>query len=801
MVESSKLLDYCDVFLANACRCRPPQGGDITQKHIRTCRPFLQIDVEDLQKHYREVILVGLGAKACYSIAKLTSLNTALKQQGSMATMFTMQGGPNNYPRMFFTYHPAMLHPMRQPAKVRAVEAHFVLLRRYLEGNFIPNDIEINPELGLPIPIYLPTRVACDIETYGILRGKEQTVFNPIKSKYIDGIDFDKQVVTVNFTWRSLSNELRTAEYVFSDPKHRRIIQDWFRTLSKRHHIVVGQNVKFDLEYLATSDKVLRYWIDPRRLRVDDTMILAFLLYEQQPEKGLKELATLYGISDYSDMKVSGKSGNAKSPWDKELHRYNCMDGATTHVLYFELLRRIAEKYGDKSEKLSNVCADVRNMIIWDTFDLEMNGSSLDISKLKVFHDKELARCKELLEITEVGHELKLAGKGSDKPLREFMLECLGEADLLGDPRVEWTPKMGGVSIGVENVNLLKKNLPEGEHLTIISYFQEYKERSKIVSTYTRPLLEKPRQGIVTRSGNIGMVYPSWYPIPSYFERGKNEADIKGQMQGRFSCSKPARLTEPRSIRDCSISRWKGGTLAEYDVSQDHLRMAAILSGDPLLMDAYLNPTESIHTRTAVSLFPDADPIDPNWKKTDKYQVGKDLNFLVLFKGGPGGFQSLVLKESGIEIPIDFCDFAIKTWYRDHPVYKEWQDSMIDLAAKQGYLVLPTGWSRTFALGPQGIANYTNEVCNFLHQGPCAQITQSAQYQILCNLRRYHLKTVVPLQIYDSVFTDQYPGEEKDVDEIVGEAMTHPPLLKVFEDWTGRSVPWIWEKKTYDTIS
>ena len=569
IIETTGLQKLCDVFLSNACRCKPPQDGSISQSQIRICRTLLQIDVEDLQAHYKEVILVGLGAKAAYSIAKLSSLNKALKQQGSMATMFTMQGGPNVHPRMFFTYHPAMLHPMRQPAKVRAVESHFTLLRRYLKGEFIPNDMVINPELGIPVPIWLPTHVACDIETYGILAGNEQTVFNPIKSKYVDGFDFDEQVVTVNFTWRSLSNELRTAVYVVKDRRHMRIIREWFKQLSRGYHVLVGQNIKFDLEFLTCSDKELRYWIDPRRLRVDDTMILSFLLYEQQPEKGLKELAILHGISDYGKEKVTGKSGNAKSPWDKNLHHYNCLDGATTLVLYFELLRRIAKKYGDKSEKLSKVCADVRNMIIWDTFDLDLNGSSLDIKKVTKFHNKQKNLCTRIFDRAEK-KGLKLGGKGSDKPLREFMLGCLDEAGLLDDPQVEWTKKMGGVSIGVENVKLLKKNSFATSKKNLIALFQGYKEHSKLVTTYTKPLLEDSRKGIVTRSDNIGMVYPSWYPIPSYFERGKKEAETKGQIQGRFSCTKPARLTEPHSIRDCSISRWKGGTIAEWDVSQDH---------------------------------------------------------------------------------------------------------------------------------------------------------------------------------------------------------------------------------------
>ena len=796
-VWASKLDEFCDVYAANACRCRHPQGGDISQAQVRACRDHLFEDIWKLFRKYDEIIIFAIGAKAVYSVTNCSSLKESFKSQGQ--TILFQDEGMQKKIRVFSTYHLVNLNPMKKPALVRAVEAHFVLLRRYLEGKFIPNETIEEPELGIPVPKNLPRVVSCDIETYGILEGVEQTVFNPIKSKYIDGVDFKDQVVCVNFSWRDFDGQIHSAEYVFSDPNHLQIIRQWFQEICRRKITLTGQNIKFDLMYLASTDTELRYWIDPRRLTVDDTLILSFLLYEQQPEKGLKELSMLFGISDYSKMKVTGKSGIAKSCWDKELHKYNGVDGVTTLKLREEMLRRMADRYGADSEKLSEECAWMRNAIVWDTFDLDMNGSSLNISKLEKFHTEEQGHCQYLLEYTEAWHGIKLAGKGSDKPLRSFFLECIEEADLLGDSRVTYTDKTKNISIGVENANLLKKHLPKGESLDIISNFQEYKERSKIVNTYTRPLLENPRRGIVRRMGNVGMVYPSWYPIPSYFERGGSSDDkVGGQTQGRFSCKKPARQTEPHSIRDCSTSRWNGGKLAEYDYNQDHIRMAALLSGDPLLMDIYLNPTgRSVHTETAVTIFPDADPTDPGWKKTDMYQVGKDLNFLVLFKGGPGGFQSLVLKESGIEITLEFCAHAIKTWYEIHPVYKEWQDGLIDLAAKQGYLVLPTGWSRTFGLGPSGVANYTGEICNFMHQTPCAQLLQSAHYQIIQEFRDLHLKTLICLQIYDAVFADIYPGEEAVVDEIIIRNMEHAPVLDIFYEWVDRYVPWVVEKKEY----
>ena len=800
-IGAARLRDYCDVYLANACRCRHPQGGDVSQGQVRACRNYLDEDIRTLSEVYKEVILFAIGAKGAYSVTNCSSLKETFKKQGSLsifspdvANLLKGKWGI----RVFSTFHLAMLHPMRKPALVRAVEAHFVLLRRYLEGKFIPNEDIEEPELGIPVPKELPCVVSCDIETYGILEGKEQTVFNPVKSKYIDGVDFVDQVVCVNFSWRNYDGKMHSAEYVFSNPKHLRIIRQWFQEISRRKITLVGQNFKFDLMFLASADTELRYWIDPRRLKVDDTLILSFLLYEQQPEKGLKELSMLMGISDYSKMKVTGKSGNVKSPWDKELHKYNGVDGVTTLKLREELLARIAERYGADSEKLSDECVWMRNAIVWDTFDLDLNGSALDIEKLTKFHNEENARCQELLADTEREYGIKLAGKGSDKPLRSFFLECVELTDLAGDSRVTYTEKTKNISIGVENANLLKKHLPMGEHLQIVSNFQEYKERSKIVNTYTKPLLFKPRSGIVTRSKGHGMVYPSWYPIPSYFERGgSSDAKVGGQTQGRFSCKQPARQTEPPSIRDCSTSRWDGGNLVEYDYNQDHLRMAALLSGDPPLMEVYSKEGESVHLKTAAVIFPDIFCPDFKEKYPKEYTATKSLNFLVIFKGGAEALQSLVLRDTGVELDISFCVKAIRMWYDKHPVYKKWQDSIIDLAAKQGYLVLPTGWSRTFGLGPSGVANYTNEICNFMHQTPCAQLLQAAHYQIIHEFRDLHLKTLICLQIYDALFADIYPGEEEVVDEIIIRNMERNTVLDIFYKWTGRYVPWTVEKKRY----
>lgn len=802
LIAASKLTEYCDIYLANACRCNPPQGANETQYQIRQCRRFLVEDLNLIRSQYDEVIIFALGAKACYSVANISSLSEGFKRQG-MNTTLALDGEPT--PRVFFTNHPAILHPTRQPAKIHAVEAHFNLLLRYLQGNFIPNKVAVSPIVGLRVPSYISPRLAIDIETYGILAGKEQTVFNPHKSKYIDGIDYPDQIVTISFAWRDSAGDLLTALYRWDNPGDRKIVCQWFRRISGGHHILTGQNIGFDLSYLiASGDKELQYWIQPDKLIIDDTLILSFLHYEQRPEKALKELSVLFGISDYSQMKVTGKSGNAKSSRDKNLHLYNALDGATTLVLAEELVKMITDKYGKDSPKLSSTCLTMRNMVLWDIIELNLNGSSLDWEKLEALHSAEETRCKEIKHYCESVYDLKVSGKGSDAPLREFMDNCIAASGLLGDERVEWTKETRKISIGIENINLVAEHLPESESekREAILLLKEYKERSKIVSTYTRPMLTQPRKGIVWKRDNIGMVFPSWFPVPLYNQRGgAADEKQKGQIQGRFSCSKPARLTEPQSIRSFSVSRWSNGKLVEYDVNQDHLRMAALLSGDAGLMEAYSSPSESIHTRTARLICPDVNPDSfpskKEWKNTKEYALGKTLNFLILFKGGAAAFQRTAMHDAGIEISLDFCKNAISNWYMGHPIYQNWQEEQIRLASKWGYLVLPTGWSRTFGPAGTDLSAWEGEVLNFLHQCPCAQITQSAQYQIQTTLRRNYLHSKVCLEIYDAIFVDVFEGEEETVDEIVKDAMTHPPVLAVFEKWVGRTIPWLYEKKEY----
>jgi DNA polymerase-1 len=105
---------------------------------------------------------------------------------------------------------------------------------------------------------------------------------------------------------------------------------------------------------------------------------------------------------------------------------------------------------------------------------------------------------------------------------------------------------------------------------------RQYRAASKLVTSYGRKLLDH-----VSPDGRI---YPSWRQI--------------GAASGRMSCSDPNLQQLPRGQYRRCIVALPGRVLVDADYSQIELRIAARISGDPALLEAYRRG-EDLHTRTA----------------------------------------------------------------------------------------------------------------------------------------------------------------------------------------------------------
>ncbi|KKN66023.1 hypothetical protein LCGC14_0476150 [marine sediment metagenome] len=783
LIAASKLGDLCDIYLSNACRCYRPQSISMTQGYTNKCRPYLQKDIEILQRQYKNVVLFACGGPATYSISKIKTLALAFRNQGIDSKLFGDEGIP-----CFFTNHPAILHPSRKPALIGAIEAHFNLVRRYLTGDIVPQKVKVEPLSPMYPPLELPDRISLDIETYGILKGVEQTVFNPVKSKYIDGIEFGKQIETVSIGLWDGDGSLITYLFQFGRRDHRAKLVAWLERVSQQGKTIVGQNIKFDVLYLIHNCPLCAYWLAPNRMKLDDTLLLGFLLYDQSPEKGLKEIAVLRGYGGYEDCAITAKHGTASGPTDPDLHYYNCLDAGMTLLLDRDCREDIGHKYGKNTPKLNAECAALRNAIIWDTVELEKNGCCLDTAKLSKLKDDSQTVC-DLLQKELKKSGVIVAGEGSEKSLREFVWKAADECGLLGDKRLGYTKSDKKICIDKGNIALLQQYLIEGALAATLKNITKFKATRDIISRYAKPLQTKPRKGIVmSPCRGRGIVYPSWYPIPSYHSRGGSQEDKGGgTVQGRFSAQKPSVPTFPPLVKECMACRKHGYKLIVWDLSQIELRMAALLSGDPFMMDDYMNGRDR-HAATAKDiLYPGSSEEDEDWN--DKRQLAKKENFLVLYRGGWRRLQEVAREEMGLSLPDEYCKEAVRAFYRKHSVFYQWQESEIEKAARKGYTELPTGWSRSWGLGKQGVSAYINEICNFPIQTLSAQLMQSAQFAFLQRLYEGYMLTKIVSYAYDALYLEVAIEEEEWVDRELNYVLTRPPILPTIEKAVGRSVP------------
>ena len=204
----------------------------------------------------------------------------------------------------------------------------------------------------------------------------------------------------------------------------------------------------------------------------------------------------------------------------------------------------------------------------------------------------------------------------------------------------------------------------EKEH-DIIKFVLEYRELSKLLSTYLKPLPamvdEKGRlhthYGQDTSTGRMTSMEPNLQNIP-----------IKGEYGGEI---RKALVADP------------GMKLIAADYSQIELRVVACLAGDTAMLDAFKSGVD-IHTRTAAEIF------NTELSKVTKEQRrrAKTINFGVLYGMSPYGLSQ------ALEISQEEAALYIQKYFSVHPGIKDYCNNTIDYAEKHGYVETLFGYRR-----------------------------------------------------------------------------------------------------------
>ena len=797
-IEGAHLTDHAVVYLANVCRCRPPQNATPTDAQAKECRKHLEADLRTLLGAYKRVIIFALGAPAASACGR-KSVKDAIHFQGHPIAMFKDVRVP-----VFYTYHPATLAPSRNPDLKRkggpsladAIQAHFFLVLNVLSGKqaILPDAAEY--DIAPPLPNPMPDLISLDIETYGILVGQSQTVFHPVKSEVVDGIKPPDQVVLVTIGYETPDRGDRAAVFRWDDSFHRVLLYQWLAPICRDHSTILGQNIVFDMMYLRYNSPLLRRILAHGGPRLDDIQLINHLQYELRPERGLKPLSELFGVANYTAIgSMFTPEGRAKSSRDKRLHLYSATDVVAPLRLRRLLFDGIRHTYGEHSTKLTPACSDFRNDLLWTALHMSEAGVALDRSRVQVVHDEYTVKVAAIIAEARTKHGLILSGTGANTSRREAMHTALGSH--LSDMRVAWTPKTRELSFGKENINLALALLPSGNPARgPIESLRAYAETSYIPTHYTGPLLTDPREGFVV--GNL--VYPSWYLVPSAHDKLSDSEDERGTIQGRPTCSKPPLQTYPPPLEACYTSAFPGGRLLVVDMSQLELRVAALLSGDPVLLAAYREGRD-LHSEMAHRLFPNASEDDPLWTSVYR-QVGKRANFLMIFLGGAIRLKDTLRKFIGRVVDVDEmfppheCDRIIAMQHEIYYVFYAWHDALVRQVSRDGFLEMPTGWGRTFVGSERDVrTTYEKEIANCPIQMAAAQLVLSAEAAIIGIIEQERLRSRVRLNVYDSLMIDSPTEEAVRVRELVHIPLTRPPLLPILEQAYGHTVPLAYEVK------
>ncbi len=295
--------------------------------------------------------------------------------------------------------------------------------------------------------------------------------------------------------------------------------------------------------------------------------------------------------------------------------------------------------------KLYQVLTDFDLPLIPILYKMEKKGMLIDrayFTKLKSEYTAEVNRIEQEI-FTLAGKEINL---NSPYQLAEVLFVDLR----LPTKGIKKTSR--GFSTGAKELEKLKDLHP------IISKITEYREASKLLSTYIIPMpdLADDNDRIhttftqnVTATGRLSSQNPNLQNIPVRTDEGKR-------------------------IRTGFIAP-EGKVLVSADYSQFELRLAAILAGDQALINDF-NSGIDIHTKTAAEAF--GVPFDQVTK--DQRRAAKVINFGILY-----GMSVKGLADAAKMSIVDAKRF-IDNYFELRAPIKRKLESILKQAREQGYV-------------------------------------------------------------------------------------------------------------------
>ena len=569
------------------------------------------------------------------------------------------------------------------------------------------------------------SRIIADADLVNIKFGKIDKLF--IHSRAAGRHGADPQVLHIGTSKQSCTLDLTKLNH----KKVQQILNSQFSILNSGF---VGYDTKADIKLLKKLGIQLQ--------NVEhDVLVGAFLINPLLRAQSLTDLAE-------TNLHYGG-------PVFEDLPTEDFIERGVQFVAVIRELYQLQDKELALSPKLLALSSDIEWPLIPVLADMEYLGIKLDVKYLQKFA-RQLEGSISDLEQTIYGHADHEFNISSPSQLADVLFVKLNL------PTAGVKRGKTGYSTAVTELDKLRGLHP------IIDLISQYREATKLKNTYvdTLPMMVDENSRVhttfnltIAQTGRLSSTDPNLQNIPVKTELGKN-------------------------IRTAFVAG-SGNVLIGADYSQFEIRLAAALSGDKGMIEAF-NSGADIHEETAAAIYG-----IPAAKVTkDQRYSAKAVNFGIMYGLGPHGLS--------VSSGMDFAASRefIEKYFQLRPQLKKYIDSLRKQAEEQGYVETLLGRRR-----PTPDVHSSNFVVreaayraavNMPFQGTAADIMKMAMVKIQKNFDQLSAKSSqltaanrpqMLLQIHDSILVECPAGMAKEVGDLLKDTMENiyklPVKLKV----------------------
>jgi uracil-DNA glycosylase family 4 len=394
-------------------------------------------------------------------------------------------------------------------------------------------------------------------------------------------------------------------------------VQQMIAALIKKHKAIC-HNGKFDMAglYPWTHELIVPFF---------DTMIASYVLDERPGTNSL----------EYNSVEFLGSPN-----WKAELDKYLGEDKN-----YAVIPRDVLYRYNAYD--------------IWNTWQLYLYFDPLLTPEFRTLHDR-LVRTSIMFAHCEMqGSRMDL--EYLDKLDREMLVELEG----LEEPLHEWVVNPRSPKQVKEAFEELGNKLEDTRELTLeimlrgkvndaterfVQHLLRYRERQKLHSTYVRGLKKRVYQGRIHTSFNVC-----------------------GTTTGRTSSKNPNIQNQPRGplIKSAFLAD-EGKVYVQVDIKTAELRVIAIESEDPWLLEVLADPERDIHGEVATQLY------GPGWTKDQRVRAKA-----YVFGLGYGREAPSIAREYNISVRE--AQKGIDGFFELIPGVVAWKENLIQRVMHEGW--------------------------------------------------------------------------------------------------------------------